>query len=196
MNILRKDEKKKIFFFYVIDLELRYREMMSCLQSVRKICNKMCTSPVPDKCPNKKYLPLPIWLKRDWLLVEPNHTTAPVHLKEGKRNWTRLQSCQPEECWPQTAFSPTIYQRKGKEVLKIGLILFRGENVGNDYCKNWLAVVLRDQILEKNNSLLPNDKWICGLHWWHTWLFLDLEEVTEEDEQSCKWQGKCIKGIA
>lgn len=75
--------------------------------------------------------------------------TAPVHLNEGKRNWTRLQSCQPEECWPQTAFSPTFYQRKGKEVLKIGLILFKGENVGNDYCKHWLAVALRDQILEK-----------------------------------------------
>lgn len=174
--------------------------MVKCPQSERKICNKASNltpaSSVPVKCPSKKYPPPNMWLKRDWLLVEPNHNTAPVHLNEGKRNWTRLQSCQPEECWPQTASSPTFYQRKGKEVLKIGLILFKGENVGNDYCKHWLAVVLRDQILEKNNSLPLNDKWICELHWWHTWLFLDLEEVTEEDEQSCKWQGKCIKGTA
>lgn len=144
----------------------------------------------------KKYFPPSIWLKTDWLLVEPDHSITPVLLKEGKRNWIRLQSCQPEECWPQAVFSPTFYQRKGKEVLKIGLILFKEENVRNDYFKRWLAVVLRDQIVEKNNSLPPNDKWICELLWWRTWLFLDLEDVTEENERSCKWQGKCIKGIA
>jgi len=69
LNILTKNEKQKIFFFHITDLELRYSEMVSCPQSDRKICKKSSNltpaSSVSVKCTNKKYTPPPLWLKKD-----------------------------------------------------------------------------------------------------------------------------------
>lgn len=58
LNIQTKDEKQKIFFSCVADLELKYREMVRYTQSDRKICNKpsnlTLVSSVPAKWSSKK----------------------------------------------------------------------------------------------------------------------------------------------